>query len=447
VTAAVAIMRMLAFVLIMPLLAAAACSGAGSSLESPIPTRPPYRGPVTGYAVVTLHPEPLSGLYIKAFDPETGEDLPGREPIELGHHGQWSLSPDGKTLALAWSPTGDDDGPERLVLLDLATWRLGEPLYEGRLTPVGWSPDGALVYLIDSEIICEDVTFGVPTCAYAKHDLIGVEAAGGEVVQRDAVPTAPPVGLSPDGRLLYLFGRASGVPYGAPSGTPLLIAFDIEQGRVVSDLELPDVLYGAVEVSDNVTWRGSYEVTHYPSVALSPDGALAYIAHTDDNRITVVDLDEMRVVRSREIGGAKKTVVDRILSFFAGEAEAKDSVLAQRGISASPDGRLLYLTGRSDEPAVDENGELSDWQSLDLGLTVVDASTFEVVAKDIPADPASVPWAHQYRMFEFHPSGERVYAIRGAVLLVMEPATLRVIHESIAPFYDFLVAPAPPGGG
>ena len=80
-------------------------------------------------------------------DPETGDQVAGYDPIELGGGYNQRLTPDGRTLVVVTTPVVDN-GNASLRFLDLTTW--SEPKALLLPTP-GWtsamsvSPDGTLV--------------------------------------------------------------------------------------------------------------------------------------------------------------------------------------------------------------------------------------------------------------------------------------------------------------
>lgn len=415
----------------------ASCSD--SALSGVAPIVKPYSGPMAAYAVVKLDSRPLSGLYLKAVDPLTGEAIEGREPVKLGHHGTWALSPDGRTMALAWSPTGNDRGPDRLFLLDLNRWEKTDLGFQALISRLFWSPDGERLHLTTWHRCSQ------PECIDSSGELVTVDPATGNVLSESSLPfSSYATRLSPDGHTLYLFGAEWVDPRVKEEGrVPRLVAFDVQRGRVRAELELSEVLWGQRKETDE---HGEYFAQYLPGTAMSPDGRSYYVAHPDEDRITVVDLASMQVERSEEIG-RKASLFGRLLSLFANTAHAKGGATSSKRIAVSPDGRLLYIIGSAERPVRETaDAEERTWESIGYGLKVIDTASLEVVAEDVPprGPPGSpLSWAATYRQVAPDPGGRYLYALRGAELYIMDPATLEVVRTTAAPFYDFLVGPAP----
>jgi hypothetical protein len=275
-------------------------------------------------------------------------------------------------------------------------------------------------------------------------ELVALDPETGEVITEDPLPYGGyHTNLSPDGRTFYLFGAPATGPE-EEDLPPRLVAFDIERGEMRAELELPDVLNG---------WRlhddafGEYGVQYLAGVALSPDGRRYYVAHANEEKITVIDLQSMAIDRTVTIGrGGGESLAGRILGLFADTAEAKGGATTRAALGISADGRFLYRTSSAERPAGDatEDG-YRDWESIDFGLQVIDASTFDLVAEDVPpAQPdGTLLWADAYRMIAPDPTARRLFALRGALLRILDPETLAIAVETVAPFYDFLVGPAP----
>jgi hypothetical protein len=427
---------------IITLLGAAWLLACGDSGQPPLDIAPPaatYDGPLAAYAVVKLDPEPLSALYLKAVDPATGEDLAGRAPVELGHHGTWALSPDGTTMALAWAATGNSgSGPERFFLFDTITWEKRDLGFAAHVSRLFWSPAGDRLYATTYHR-CE-----ISECVDNSSELVALDPETGDVITEDPLPYGGyHTDLSPDGATLYIFGSPATGPEDEDL-PPRLVAFDIKRGETRAELDLPDVLNG---------WRlqadafGEYGVQYLAGVALSLDGRRYYVAHANEEKITVIDLASMDVDRTVTIGrGDGESLAGRILGLFADTAEAKGGATTQAALSISANGRFLYRTSSAERPTGDATVEgYRDWESVDFGLQVIDASTFSLLAEDVPPTQpdGTLLWADAYRFLQPDPTGRSLLAVRGAMLRILDPETLVLETEVIAPYYDFLVGPAP----
>jgi hypothetical protein len=116
-----------------------------------------------------------------------------------------------------------------------------------------------------------------------------------------------------------------------------------------------------------------------PAVVLSSDGRQLYIVHADADRLTTVDF-EARKVRTVEIDAAQ-TWFERLLALTADTAQAKGPVEgAGKAAVLAPDGKRLYVVGRSMESPRDANG---NWEYREefLGLQVIDLGSGRQVAR------------------------------------------------------------------
>jgi hypothetical protein len=216
-----------------------------------------HQDPLTAYAVVALSSEPLAPLSLKAVDPLTGADVPGRPPVELGHDGTEALSPDGATIALGWAPKDSGGyGPQRLSLLDTARWEKRDTAFQDGIARLFWSPDGSRIYA---------ETFHCFVCSKLQPRLITLDAVTGNVEAEAELPFETYQSfIAPDGKTLYLFGQAGFDPQVVTQPpSPRLVAFDIQASKVQADLELPGLLYGQPQSTDTglrVVDAGSFNV-------------------------------------------------------------------------------------------------------------------------------------------------------------------------------------------
>ena len=328
--------------------------------------------------------------------------MPGYDLVQIGWVGAVTLSPDGRAATYIPGPVRYGDSPQELSLLDLESW---EPTRVLRLAgkPLGsyWSPDGSRLYVHTDEncvLLCESWI--------ATYDV-----ASGGVLSRAELPRGyRPSHVAPDGRTLYLWGNGSVIDLGdSPWTTARVLAFDLETGKVREELEVPEVM-----------WRTDYT----PGIAVSPDGRRAYLVHAESDRITVVDLQEMRIERSQEIG-RRVSLIERFLSSLAGTAHADGGGnFQERWAAISPDGRHLYVGGqdtRMDEDWLPGTPPAPFVQTTSLGLRVIDTGSLEIVA-EIDHGGDNVYWN-----LAVHPSGHYLYAVTDGDLLVLDPDTLDVI--------------------
>jgi len=384
---------------------------------------------------------------LRPIDPATGRDLPGYIPLQLSLNGAVAISPDSRTAAVA---------RHHFALFDLERWKpVGELGQLGGVKEIHWSSDGRRLYVRGDENCQEGPGFGW----LCESRIETINVTSGKVVSRAQLPsaylyphrywTSTRTDLAPKGhrvgRTLYLFGafgnsNAIDTSDDRPT-TAHVVAFDLEAGKVQDELDLPGVLWGVRPEPyqpDEPTMVG-----YYPAVAVSPDGRRAYIVHADADRVTVVDLEGMRVERSDEIGRRQASLFERFLSSLAGNAYAKDVPIPEKSAAISrdggplyqekwaaisPDGRFLYVGGVSER-----------FPTGSLGLQVIDTGSLDIVAEITPGGDL-------YADLAVHPSGRYLYAVTGGItegrLLVLDPVTLEVMAHRLTFGGVPIVAPA-----
>ena len=348
----------------------------------------------------------MVGSNLIPIEPATGQDLAGYDSPPITGRVS-AISPDGSTAALVnlWIENGRQVW--KLTLFDVEQWQeVAELGFFANIQEVHWSPDGSRLYVsTDGRILT-------------------IEVASGHVVSTGDLPSGfhgpthlgPATHLGPGGRILYLFDIATTVDTtDDPSTTARVVAFDLATGNVRDELALPDVLLAAF--------------------AVSSDGRRAYVVHADSDRVTVVDLEEMRVERSEAIGRSA-SLFERFLSFLAGSAYAKGP-LQEKWAAISPDGRYLYVSGMSQRPVNTPAGGVLEQTSF--GVQVIDTNSLDVVAEIKPGGE------DVYGDLVMHPSGRYLYAIKDGNLHVLDPTTLETMAVGRpAVLRSVLVAPAPP---
>lgn len=164
-------------------------------------------------------------------------------------------------------------------------------------------------------------------------------------------------------------------------GDPFAVTIDPSTGEVGEQIAAPGLILGQRrEQPDGAATE--INMLRYPDMAVSPDGGTAYIAHADDDRVTVVDLRAGEAVtftpeRSRSLLSRFGSWLGGI---FVSEASAKGGAYFRRQVELSPDGRWLYITGTGAEfCAGDEWFPCVD--SAPAGLRVIDTGSMQVVAE------------------------------------------------------------------
>lgn len=334
------------------------------------------------------------------LDAETAEMLPGYEPFDLGHHFQHVWSRAGTRLAASSSQTQSSEGKLRVIdpadwaEVDLDSSRLSEGTPSG-LRPIGWSPDDDLLYAKRVSLA------GRSSTIYA----IDVEGRTSRVVADFDFRLWKPSRVSRDGGAIHLFGYESSDCCGIDvEGAPFVEAVSTSDGAVLGRVELPEVVIGQQfeRLFDN---ENEYNVLRYPAVALSTNGERMYVVHTDDDRVTVVDLDRL-VVERTVVVSRPKSALSRLGEWVLGglieRAEAKGGVYRIKEAQISSDGRLLYVTGRADI-VCEEQEYFACVDGAPFGLQIIDLESMELVHEE--------PGVSQ---MELTPDGHWIVAVGGA---------------------------------
>jgi len=363
-----------------------------------VATLAPTLGPtLTLSPTPTLAPQPpllliswdrTQGNVVRAVDPATGQDAPGRAPIPLGGDrgatlaAPHALSANGRYLA-AFDATGETCydyaggsacGPrsETLLLLDTARW-------QHRAIPLaafGW------VGYPRFDAGGERLAFGMQTAA--GQTLMLLDASTGEMIAQATLDLKPShLGFGPDGALV-VYGQPEGEKPGlSRPGAPRVQLRDGETLAVLWEATLDDVTSGhwCSEQCDAAHGQMMTEMW-WPGVALSADGETLFIVHADEDRLTSVDLAARRVA-SVTISGPQ-TRLGRLLGWLldvtAGTAHAKGPVSGTtRTVALSADGARLYMIGYRLETEMDAAGNYSVTESR-LSVQAIDTTTGMIVA-------------------------------------------------------------------
>jgi DNA-binding beta-propeller fold protein YncE len=225
---------------------------------------------------------------------------------------------------------------------------------------VMWAPDSRSLYVVKSGRLSE-----VPVGTGAQRDA-GVLASPlwDAAISRDGTAV---VALSYDGDENLIDVRKTH-----------LAAIDTTTGKVRSRVELDSVVVGQ-QAEQGPTEK--YQAMYWPALALSPDGHRAYIAHSDSEAVTVVDLDRMVVERTVALQAPRsrwERSTSAVGDLFVSRAEAKGGLYFRRETTVSPDGRWLYVTGTAPKPC----GFFACEADAPAGLWVLDTRTMRVVHRE-----------------------------------------------------------------
>ena len=395
----------------------------------PTPTLPPQS------PMVIMGWDYELGSVIRAIDPATGQDAPGRAPLVLGadraapYAAPYAVAPDGRRLA-AFDAQGDTCydfaggsacGPrsETLVLLDTTTW-------QHRTVPLGafgWV--GAPLFDAGGRRLA----FSLQTAE--GHALMLLDAATGETVAQATLNLKPLfVGFGPEGTVVVYGQPETEQPGMTRPGAPRVQLRDGATLAVLWQTTL-DGLTSGHWCSDQCDAGHGTLVTEmwWPGVALSADGGTLIILHADEERLTTVDL-AARTTASRAVGG-QQARLGRLLTWLldatAGVAHAKGPMNGMtRQVVLSPDGARLFTIGTGLETEMGENSNYSVTETR-LPVQLIDVASGAIMV-------ASEVTGHTLRLSA---DGRRVFVAewgeRWPVTRVLDAATLALLDELDGP--------------
>lgn len=327
------------------------------------------------------------GLRGRPVDPRTLADLPGYERVDFGHHYTSAFSPDGSTMALVTWPEGRSQGGT-LHLVEKPAWNVLTTgvAFNQHVSSLHFSPEGDALYWV--EAAQRDAAHGIPR-DYRLYRY-NVEGAQGTIV------TELPSSIQPWEMRLLPGGTATGerlaiygLPIGAENlvgGVPHVLFVDLAAGALAGDVPLQGVTAGQFRVKTAEEGENPYRMVR-PGLAWDLERSLLYVVHGDEDRVTMVDLEEAEVRRQVDIQ-PRQSFLERILGWGAGVAEAKVMPPgANKQAVLTPDGSHLYVTGLHREmlPAAEEDGW--NWQETPLGLQVISTGDLtEAQQLDLPVN-------------------------------------------------------------
>lgn len=377
--------------------------------------------PSKAYLISTLTDEwgtyDPRGLYLKAIDPHTGQDLAGFEPFHLGHDGGWSASPDGTKIAFTYEP-GDGNGLHELSLFDVAQWKpMPTPELKARALTAFWKPDNQTLLVVTSDPDCSS---DVPVCESSRSELVTIDAAQSKIVRRSSLPFSSIAFLSADGETLYLFGNEWRYEDVLPTR---LIAIDVASGAPLREITFDDVPFGQKQVTDAAGIACS--ATYVAGGALSPDGSRFYVFRPGTQEVSVVDTAHMKTIETRTIARPQSRL-GRFLGWIATDAEAKGGAVLSGGALLSPDGAFFVRTWTS--APVLSCDEASPGVSEPISIQVIDAKTMEIV-RDVPL-PDDLGYG--YRQMRFSTDGKLLYAFQLLDLVVIDVQSMQIVARRAA---------------
>jgi hypothetical protein len=315
-----------------------------------------------------------AGLHrLYPVDLQSGERLPGYEPVALGESYTHAYAPDRSRIALVVLEDSANAKRARLLSLDFKAWALTELdlQLEGYLTGLAFSPDGQHVALLhgrDKSIVSIFDLDQMTLVSEADLDFLGWQ-----------------VKYSLDGQGLMVYGTVMADRFTArehtvgPPQARYLAVPSLETLWTAKLAGLQDGIFskeGNLDDGVELSQPGN-AVYLEPGLAFAPDRDVLYAANAAESLLTVVDFGERRV-RSYVIR-PRLTWLERLLSLGAVVAHAKVAEGSTRDALLSPDGRFLYVIGGENTLTQDASGR---WQHgwTALGLQVIEASDGHLLA-------------------------------------------------------------------
>ena len=326
-------------------------------------------GKLTNSILAVLWKSSGEGHFLLPIDPATGQAITNYEPISLGQSYSYAFSPDRRTLAAVGYVSRQHPNGGSLHLIDLETWEdhVQELRLDAYVNAIDFSPNGDRLAIAygnnDSQILVLNVTK-----PFAKSKFATVQASMGFLINK--------MKFTSDGSGLMVYGYKTENPSSVNQMNPeppIVMLIDSSDLSVRWNADLEGVRHGILpkdETNDeqvDLTQPGN-AVYFFPGLTFGPDSDILYVAHANEDKLTIVAFDAQRV-SSVEIG-PKLSWFERLLSLGAGVAHAKVAEGTTRHAVVSPDGQFLYIVGERNELADAENDE---WQinTIPLGLQVV----------------------------------------------------------------------------
>lgn len=325
--------------------------------------------------------EAEEGLIGRPVDPLTLADLPDYEPIDFAHHHTYALSPDGRTLALITWPSGSHNRDGTLYFVDLLTWKIAatEVTFDDYVYPLRFGADGQTLYW--TQAARRDAAHGIPR----DYELYRYDLDGGQLT---AVTSLPP-SFTPWEMQRLSSGKQLAI-YGIPTDTnnlvedtPHVLLVDLAAGSIAVDIALDGVTAGQFHVQTAVEDPYPYRMVR-PGLAWDLERDLLYVAHAEEEKVTVVDLAAAEISSQSDIRGSQ-SLLERFLSWGVQVVEAKVVPGTDRQAVLDPGGHTLYTVGLHREMLPAEDGDGWVYQEIPLGLRVIAAGKLaEVQRLDLP---------------------------------------------------------------
>ncbi|MPZ49720.1 MAG: hypothetical protein GEU75_10585 [Dehalococcoidia bacterium] len=327
----------------------------------------------------TFGPVSYSDALALPLDAATGIEMDGRSPITLGNVPQTSVSPDGRFLAVT------SRGTDEVKLYDLRAWQLVATMKAvPGLVVESWSSDGSQLFAW-RDYCPQPASEGRCLAAWERElrQMDVVQASARRIADFDFSIVKIHVGPSSEGvsERAYALGIRTNICCGIdPQGDPFVAVVDLAKGEVIKEIQLRDMLIGQPR-----HWLGdtSMYASYWPATAMSQDGSKLYVADSVDFRVTVVDLNELRIERTVDLKEPRSRLArigGWLWSQFVSTAEAKGGPSYRRIAELTPDSRYLLISGSVTlEEIKDNERSLKDRPA---GLVVIDTEKMSVVFRE-----------------------------------------------------------------
>ncbi len=307
--------------------------------------------------LVVTDKETGAGLQARPVDPITLTDLPDYALIDFGHHYTYAVSPDRRILAVITWPS-DMGSAGKLHLIDLHTW-VDMPVdlrIDNYVNDLTFGADARTLYW--TMPTGRDPAHGMPR----DYQLYSYDLESQQLSMNAQFPSSFMTWsqhLSSGNLAIF------GVPTDSNNLTedvPQLFIVDPARNTILSDIRLGGVKAGQFheQVTDGTPSEQEESlqyVLYSPGLAWDADRKLLYIAHADDDKITVVDLQKGSVVKQAQIQ-ARQPFLQWIADSLSPAAEAKGGPWLGVRLLLSNDGKRLYVFREKTEMGISKSVDL-----------------------------------------------------------------------------------------
>lgn len=338
----------------------AACTGVVMPSTQPLSVAPNSLGLDAASPLansVLLQTCRVAACEIGPVDSLTGQPLSDYPVIAAGRYAIAEFSSDRKTLAVVAFPDNQTMTNGVLKFVDLQNWWVTtttltlDNIYE----TIVFSPDDHYLTVIAQKN-------SWPT----QHVVQVIDVMQGTLAG-EFVPDFMPHQLryTPDGQQFMLYGTTTGENTNAINPTSRVALIDATTLQVIWQQTLDGVRDGQFDAENRADPHTG--IWWQPAVVFDPQQPRLYIAHADQDKLTIVDFGK-RHAQTVAIAPAQ-TWIEQLLALTARTAQAKILNGTSKTATLSPDGRRLYVTG------VERAYQNEEYSEKLLGIQVIDPAT------------------------------------------------------------------------